>query len=502
MKKRSAPVLSETVRKIRGIIESSTDECLPPVRNLAGLCMVSPVTVIRAIAVLREEGVIEGGWGKGYSIAGKKTSSPKVTNYQKTGKVKAIARMLRNDINEGKYPTHQPLPSIKQLSAYYNVSYPSIKKILDMLCKENIIKRNGVRYHFFTSRIKPRPRIAIVAFGTGRNSVKIETERERNFYRLLSTAAMNHNVRLETVCCDDSLVEPQFYTPDDTPLEHFLRSKDICGIILSSYHMKDSAECLRKLLQYNIPISAWVEDHRIQKMIDRYSGNRKKLSFFDSSYSILPGLEVGRYLIGKGHKKIAYISPYHESPWSQNRLSGLKKAANSYPDVQIFPFVCNQFLNDYYFLMKVQEESSFDRNCSTRRIVKNLHPFLKNGISSIRFEHDTLLRDSLIFTECERLMKQALENSSITAWVCANDHVAVLITDYWNHCSVPLAQRPALMGFDNSFKSFERNISSYEFNAFGEVQLMLNHLLYPNSSHLLNNKPAVRLSGRIVERAG
>lgn len=499
MNSRSTPVLTETVRKIRSIIEKSTDERLPSVRNLARLCSVSPMTVIRAITVLKNEGVLESRWGSGHFITGRKISGPELTNNQQADRVKRIVLELKNDISEGKYPTHQSLPTIKQLSARYNVSYPSIKKALELLCIEKVIKRSGVRYHFFPSRIKSGLKVAIVASGPGRNSIRIETERERNFYRLLSTAAMNHNVALETICCNDSQEELHFYTPDDSPIETYLKSKDISGIILSSYHMKDSAECLRRLLQFNIPISAWVEDHRILKMVDRYSSNRKKLTFFDSSYSTLPGYEVGRYLIGKGHKNIAYISPFHQSPWSQNRLSGLKKAALSDPEVRIFPFVCTQYLNDYYFMLKVLEESSFEKNCSTPDITQKLHPFLQSRISSVRSEHDMLLRDSLIFTECEKLMKKALENSSITAWVCANDHIAVLITDYWNYTSMSLAKRPVLIGFDNSFMSFERNISSYEFNTYGEVQLMLSHLLYPNS---LNDKAAVRISGRVVERAG
>jgi hypothetical protein len=172
-----------------------------------------------------------------------------------------------------------------------------------------------------------------------------------------------------------------------------------------------------------------------------------------------------------------------------------------HPDVRVFPFVCNKYLNDYFFHLKVLEESSFDKHCSIPLIIEKLHPFLKSEISSVRSKHDLLLRDNMIFTECEKLMEKASENSSITAWVCANDQIAILINDYWNHGSVPLAQRPVLIGFDNSFKSLERNISSYEFNTYGEVQFMLNHLLHPDSSHLLNNNSAIRLSGKIVERA-
>jgi hypothetical protein len=107
----------------------------------------------------------------------------------------------------------------------------------------------------------------------------------------------------------------------------------------------------------------------------------------------------------------------------------------------------------------------------------------------------------MIFSICEEFMKEALKNNSISAYVCANDHIAVLINDYWDYCAVPLTERPALLGFDNSFESFRRNISSYEFNTQGEILQMLNHLLYPDSSYQLNRKPAIRLSGRVVERS-
>lgn len=501
MKTRKSPVLLETVKKIRAIIEGASDERLASVRNLARQCSVSPVTVLRAIAILKNEGLLKGGWGRGNYIAeGKKTLPQQTAGFETISTVKKTVLTIKKDIIEGKYQTHLPLPSIKQLTAHYNVSYPSIKKAIAILAEENVIKRSRSRYYFFTNQSKSNSRIAIIAFGLARNSVKIETERERNLFRLLSTVAMEHNVILETICCNDYLEDPQFYTPDDSPLAYYLKSKNIIGIILSSYHMKDSAECLRKLLTFNIPISAWVEDHRILKMVGYHGPGKKKLSFFDSSYSTLPGYEVGRYLIGKGHKNIAYISPFHESPWSQNRLTGLKKAAMSDPHIRILPFVCTEYLNEYFFMVKILQESSFDQNFSVSEITGKLHPFLKNRISSIRYEHDTLLRDNMIFTVCDQFIKEASKDSSITAWVCANDHIAVLITDYWNYCSVPLSQRPALIGFDNSFKSFERNISSYEFNTCGEVQNMLNHLLYPNSTGILNGSSEVRLSGKIVER--
>jgi hypothetical protein len=76
-----------------------------------------------------------------------------------------------------------------------------------------------------------------------------------------------------------------------------------------------------------------------------------------------------------------------------------------------------------------------------------------------------------------------------------------MVSDHWNHLKVPVSKRPALIGFDNSFNSFERGISTYEFDTGGETQSMLNHLLYPSSSLRLGPKRVVRISGSVIERA-
>ncbi len=498
----NTPILSDTLKKIRAIIENTGETRLPSVRQLARQLGVSPVTILKAVRALKQEGIIEARWGKGNFIVDNKTRKTDADTYHpiSISKAEKTVMAFKNDLIQGKYKTHMPLPSVKQLTSFYNVSYPTLKKALDLLCEENVIKRSGAGYCFFTARARPRTRIAVVAFGLGINSAKIVTERECNFYRLLSAVAVENNLDMEIICYNDYLKEPKFYTPDETKFGDYLQKREISGIILSSYHMKDSAECLRRLLRFNIPISAWVEDHRILKMMGRCGSARERLLFFDSSYSTLPGFEVGRYLIVKGHKNIAYISPFHKSPWSQNRLIGLKKAAASTPGARIHPFVSEKYLNDYSFLAEVIDEAYFEKHFNIKEITDKIRPFLKDRIYSLKYEHDILLRDDLIFTVCREFITKASEDESITAWVCANDHIAALITDYWNYSSVPIAKRPLLIGFDNSFKSFERHITSYEFNTYGEIRNMVDHLLYPNSYYLFNKNAPVRLSGRIIER--
>jgi DNA-binding transcriptional regulator YhcF (GntR family) len=499
---KKSPVLQETIVKIRALIKkSSGNNEIPSIRSLAQYFKVSPVTVIRAIDVLKAEGLLSSRWGKGHFLTGEKETPQNDTDIPKLGIYQKTLQRFKEDILNGMYKTYLPLPTIMQLISFYNVSYPTIKKVLSTLLDDNILRLNGARYYFFTNRPKINQKIAIITFGLNRDMIKIETERERTFYRMLTSSAAQFNVDIEIICYNDYLENPHFFTPGDISLDSYFNTSGICGIILSSYHMNNSAECLSKLLTYNVPISAWIEDSKIFGTVDKFGNHHKKLTFFDSSYSTKPGNDVGRYLLEKGHRHIAFISPFHGSPWSINRLKGLKKAMLLYPDASIYPFTDSEYINDYFYLEPILEKNDFDHAFISSNIKMQLHDFLVPRISEIKYEHDTLLRDNAIFTNTKNAIDQIDSDQSITAIVCVNDLVAGLITDYWNYNEVPLKKRPAIIGFDNSFGCLQRQISSYEFNTQGEIQNMISHLLHPDNSLFTRNKPVIRLSGRVIERA-
>lgn len=500
MAQKNSPVLQKTTEMLRTLLKNSTDNGnLPSVRRLARQFRVSPVTVLRAIRILEHDGLLTRRWGKGTFVA----ENQPVTDdaiYQETGKFQTTLHRFKEDIISGKFQTHLPIPPVNQLTTLYNASYPTIRKVLSSLLEEGILKRNGARYYFFTNRLKKRSRIAIVAFGMSRGSIKIETERERNFYRQLSSIATDNNVDLEIICYNDYRDEPCFYTPEDEPLERYLKSSGISGIILSSYHMNNSAECLATLMTCNIPVSAWIEDSQILSTVDRFGSHYRKLTFFDSSYSTIPGNDVGRYLLEKGHRGIAFISPFHGSPWSQNRLKGLKKAVSLYHGATLFPFTVSEYINDYFYMLPVLENGDFERHFRSDSLSQQIHNFLSPRLSSIKYEHDTLLRDNAIFISIKNAVDQIISTPSITALVCVNDLIAGMVTDYWNFLCIPFEKRPALIGFDNSFKSLQQQFSSYEFNTQGEIQNMITHVLYPENTLFSRNKPVIRLSGKVIER--
>jgi DNA-binding transcriptional regulator YhcF (GntR family) len=462
---------------------------------------VSSVTVSRALKILKDQGLVKSFWGKGYFLSDRLPEKTEDLHSAPIPKHQHIHNKLSADIFNGKFKPSHPLPCINQLCALYDVSRPTICKVLELLISEKIIRKIGVKHYLYNTTIKTKLKIALIAFGLSSNEIKITSERERNFYRNISNTAIQQNVDLHIICYNDYLDPPQFYTPYGFDLYTYMKQTGICGSILSTYHMNNSAQCLRTIISSGKPVSICVEDQHVLESMAKYSANSKGITFFDASYSTIPGKDVGVYLQDKGHREIAYISPFHKSTWSQNRLSGLMELYNKPGDSKkVHPFVLDEFVRDYAFMEKIIENPSFEKDVSVDKIVNRIPPFMKNRISSINMEYDILLRDALIYSYCEPLIRRAASVPSVTAWVCANDLIACMIMDYWNYHNIPVDKRPALIGFDNSFESFERGISTYEFNTGGETQSMLNHLLYPNSLLLQKSRRIVRLNGSVIER--
>lgn len=505
MPPRESPALKKALEFITKTADEEGLKMLPSLRTISKRCGVSVVTVARAIDQLKKEGSIVSVWGKGLfkadNLPHRSTRDSRLESKKQEHKYSRIIRELKKDITNGKYPTSFPLPAKKQLARSYNVSYPTINKVLSSLVEDGILKRSGSKYLFFTNRTVHRQRIMVIALGFTAGTIKIEREREKTFYRSLSAAALNMSVDLEIISYNDYLDTPRFFLPDGHILESFIKKNEICGIILSSYHMNDSAECLRKLICTGVPVSVWIEDRRILQSVSRYKPKYSRLTFFDSSYSSIPGRDVGKYLISKGHREIAYISPFHGSPWSQNRLEGLMKAGLSAQiSWKVHPCVDTKYSHDYAFMEQVLEKTPFGKSFSAAEITNKIQPFLSGRLDSMKYEYEKLRRDDLIFSCCRPLLDKAASVPAVTAWVCANDLVACLVADYWDYNSIPFEKRPALVGFDNTFESLEKKISSYEFNTAGEVKSMLTHLLYPNSTLFHEENSAISLRGNVIER--
>lgn len=87
----------------------------------------------------------------------------------------------------------------------------------------------------------------------------------------------------------------------------------------------------------------------------------------------------------------------------------------------------------------------------------------------------------LLMEMCRPAFDRAFRDRSITAWVCANDEVAILAMHYLRGKGSAALERISLVGFDNSPISYVMGIASYEFDFQSMARVALETIAHPEA---------------------
>ena len=98
------------------------------------------------------------------------------------------------------------------------------------------------------------------------------------------------------------------------------------------------------------------------------------------------------------------------------------------------------------------------------------------------------------------LFEQAIAMPAITAWVTANDAIAVCALEFLRVRGVDVPGRISLISFDDSVSAMTRRITSYNFNLPGIVSAAFRHVLRSNHQTQAPRSRTVEIPGTIVER--
>jgi len=98
------------------------------------------------------------------------------------------------------------------------------------------------------------------------------------------------------------------------------------------------------------------------------------------------------------------------------------------------------------------------------------------------------------------MFEQAIAMPAITAWVTANDAIAVCALEFLRARGVEAPGRISLVSFDNSVSAMTRRITSYNFNLPGIVGAAFRHVLRSNHRTQAPRPRTVEIPGAIVER--
>lgn len=418
---------------------------LPSVREVASSSGASTFTVFRAYKNLVAQGKIYSERGNGY-FWGKKAEIEVAVHERETDR---LERLLLEDWKSGKISAGNPLPSIKDLCSAFGTSAGTMRRTLEMLRGKGVLERKGRgRYYFKNERSAPQMKeILLIMRCNPGGDFKCLGERELTFMQKVYAEA--HRCNLKVLALGYYEKEAKFLDADGNRVE--MESCRGCfGAVVSTMLVFNFNRLFAELACTRFPVAVWWE-HPLSE-IPRVLKREKRFAFFNLAFGEFPGRSVGRYLMGKGFTRVAFISPYQSSSWSIDRLRGLRHAG-----LQVYEATDAAHASPFDFMQESRARANF------RRILLSL----------------------------------AADIPPVDAWVVSNDRVGVELLSLVEQGK--LRRPPYMVSFDNSNDSYRIRLDSFEFNLEALAVQSVYHLVSPGVT-LYKTNDFRELSGRVVEK--
>jgi hypothetical protein len=289
---------------------------------------------------------------------------------------------------------------------------------------------------------------------------------------------------------------------DFFPLENYKDREETLGyIVLMESRIRQNAVVLRTLRSFKKPV-AIADDYGIERgeFPELKAGNVRHFHMTASKHA---AKQIGLFLLGLEHRRIAFISPFHGATWSQSRYENLLDCVAAHDtgaEVRLYSFNKYKAVGDYFGHMELRahfsEFHSFYKTWKHRLPQSYSHWLDQTTGQRLK----TLAGKAEISFQMKSLFDSALDNKHISAWVLANDMAGVAAYRYLKKRKIAIPGRISLISFDDSPDALDARLSSYNFNmpslARGMMGFILNSFFYRGNA----GKKPVEVEGHIVER--
>jgi DNA-binding LacI/PurR family transcriptional regulator len=329
------------------------------------------------------------------------------------------------------------------------------------LVSDGLLARHGRGYRQRTRSVRqPFNTILLIAAGT-RGDLRLFSQRTHDLLRALEAQCAQRDLGL--VLAPFEIGGPVLSSETVALLQS--RSRPPLGALCfcPGLHGAQLADTVRQLQQASRPTALLDETTERRTRLPALS---PPLRLFRAATNDIACREVARHLLGLGHRRMAYISPIVDSVWTVDRARALSEAvARAGTDATVLSYATT-----------AEAAEGVLRDAGQRSELEQLVE-LNRGVRSLAFQTDLIMQREQIRPLLVPLMERALQDRSITAWVAANDNVALECLDYLKSRGVRVPRDLSLVGFDDPLEAFFRRITTYNYNAGAIVHAMLSHVL-------------------------
>jgi DNA-binding LacI/PurR family transcriptional regulator/DNA-binding transcriptional regulator YhcF (GntR family) len=485
---------------------------LPGVRALCAECGCSQTTMVKALARMVSEGRLATGRrifilpepnASGQAPLPDAVAPAVMRRYdQPYARWQELARTLEANLTARRFEPGAPLQSVKQLCARYATSFKPMKAALNALCAQGLIIRDRRGYRTCAvARPSSGGTIVFIAMTGSLAHLVDYTPRSSEFWRRFERECVERRINLVIRSCDEAIRDlsgprgRHAGTAGSPVLGHVLWIQGFDG-----HRMQQLSPLLARA---RVPTA--IMDEGANGPLEVFTGGNPQCRVFSILADGSAGLAVGRHLQTLGHRHIACFCPY---PMRNDRFYRLH--AEGFDTVfraslgMSVTYVCPPQLADDSELVRALESrdsaSEFDKVLG--RTTAHLRALFNTDdlfflYSYARWESATVMLQTLM----EPLFEQTLAGGKCTAWVGANDGLALLALNFLRRHGVAVPRDVSVAGFDNTIHSFVRGMTSYDFNMPAMVTALLDHVLMPRRARMKAALPQLLIPGSVVVRA-
>jgi DNA-binding LacI/PurR family transcriptional regulator len=501
---RPQPALERAVALLRALAADGSDDAgrpLPGIRALARRAAVSPVTMWKAVGLLRRAGVLQTVSRAHVRVAAARVAplaAPDVPELPPPARPRwaELRDRIAGDLLALRFPGPEALPSIKELCAHYDAGRLTVGRALRALAADGWLARSGRRFTPVHARARrAQASVVFIAEQPGGDVLTDLTPRALELWRVLEERCHGRNVRFAVRSVSDYLGARR---RSDEPgvLGYIVRHLDIDPAL--------AERLLGRLAESGLPVGLVDEDGQTSRL--EWPRRSSRFRTCAIAHSGGAGRQLGQRLLQLGHCRVALFSPFEPRDWSRNRLSGIASAFARLGAGATVPYVTTAF----------PDHASVRHAVTTARgyaaLAGRIEAFsarLDPAHLSADADPGALIRDPLfrsfaseaVAGRVRPLFEQALSaRPGATAWVGANDTVALAAARFLRLAGRRVPGDVAVVGFDNTVEALREGVASYDFNLPALASALLDHVLGWRARAGRDRGPVVEIPGVLVER--
>jgi DNA-binding LacI/PurR family transcriptional regulator/DNA-binding transcriptional regulator YhcF (GntR family) len=476
MRKRCTPMLEQAVRFLEDTVARHRrlgQPRLPTVSALAQTAGVATVTMWKAVHELCGRGDLSAKRGLGLVLpeaggAGVGAGDVRARAERRWEVVKAG---LARDILEGAFRSSATLPSPKELSQRYGACYRTVRRAIRALVDEGVLeahKRTYVlrRYGGRTSR----DTVVLVGGGYARGELRLYSHRTHELLRQAEAQCSQAGVRLEVVAYD---LSQRALAPAGRRLLGVDSTSGApsgvlgCMVLLPGVPEGWLRDAVPRVLRAGLRV-ALLDETTVHGRAPVFADRRARTFSLAANRSACR--QMALHLRALGHRRVAFLSPIVDSDWGTDRGEALAEAfAAAGAAGGVVPFVAPAS----------SSEAAPSAPAASPQYDHELEQLLARSrmVKSLRYQMELVMQRETVRGVLTPLMERAHAAADVTAWVAANDDIALECMDYLEAQGRRVPGDISVAGFDDNLEAFFRKLTSFNYNEPGAIHAMLSHVL-------------------------